>query len=38
MAKAQGNISLAARMSGKERSRLGKLVKKYGIVRDAFHG
>ncbi len=38
LAKAQGNISLAARMSGKERSRLGKLVKKYGIARSAFHG
>jgi two-component system response regulator GlrR len=38
LAKAQGNISLAARMSGKERSRLGKLVKKYGISRGAFNG
>ena len=37
LAKAQGNISLAARMSGKERSRLGKLVKKYGIARGVFH-
>ena len=36
LAKAQGNISLAARMSGKERSRLGKLVKKYGLDREYF--
>jgi len=27
----RGNISLAARLAGKDRSRLGKLVKKYGI-------
>jgi DNA-binding NtrC family response regulator len=32
----RGNISLAARLSGKERSRLGKLVKKYGLRRVAF--
>jgi len=38
LAKAQGNISLASRMSGKERSRLGKLVKKYGLARGAFIG
>ncbi len=31
-----GNISHAARISGKERSRLGKLVKKYGLERIAF--
>jgi DNA-binding NtrC family response regulator len=31
-----GNISQAARISGKERSRLGKLVKKYGLERMAF--
>src|SRR5262249_5254341 len=27
-----GNISQAARISGKERSRLGKMVKKYGLA------
>jgi DNA-binding NtrC family response regulator len=31
-----GNISLAARLAGKERSRLGKLVKKYGLDRQRF--
>ena len=31
-----GNISQAARISGKERSRLGKLAKKYGIVHSSF--
>ena len=31
-----GNISQAARISGKERSHLGKLVKKYGLERAAF--
>lgn len=31
-----GNISQAARISGKERSRLGKLMKKYGLERMAF--
>jgi two-component system, NtrC family, response regulator GlrR len=30
------DISLAARMSGKERSRLGKLAKKYGLERNLF--
>ena len=30
---AHGNLSLAARMAGKERSRFGKLVKKYGLQR-----
>ena len=34
--RAHGNISLAARISGKERSRLGKLVKKYGLERELF--
>jgi DNA-binding NtrC family response regulator len=34
--RAHGNISLASRMSGKERSRLGKLVKKYGLERELF--
>jgi DNA-binding NtrC family response regulator len=36
LARTRGNISLAARVSGKERSRLGKLVKKYGIERTSF--
>ena len=31
-----GNISHAARIAGKERSRLGKLVKKYGLDRERF--
>jgi DNA-binding NtrC family response regulator len=31
-----GNISQAARLSGKERSRLGKLAKKYGIAHNSF--
>ncbi len=33
-----GNISQAARISGKERSRLGKMVKKYGLERAGFAG
>ena len=33
LARTNGNISLAARLSGKERSRLGKLVKKHGLER-----
>ncbi len=32
----RGNISLAARISGKERSRLAKLVKKHGLQRESF--
>jgi DNA-binding NtrC family response regulator len=36
LSRSRGNISLAARMSGKERSRLGKLVKKYGLERESF--
>jgi DNA-binding NtrC family response regulator len=32
----RGNISLAARLCGKERSRLGKLVKKHGLERMSF--
>ena len=36
LARAHGNISLASRISGKERSRLGKLVKKYGLDRELF--
>jgi DNA-binding NtrC family response regulator len=36
LARTQGNISLAARLSGKERSRLCKMVKKYGLERERF--
>lgn len=36
LSRTQGNISQAARIAGKERSRLGKLVKKYGMERDTF--
>jgi len=36
LSRTRGNISQAARISGKERSRLGKLVKKYGLERMAF--
>ncbi len=36
LASTHGNLSLAARVSGKERSRLGRLVKKYGLVREQF--
>ena len=32
----RGNLSLAARLCGKERSRLGKLMKKYGLDRERF--
>jgi DNA-binding NtrC family response regulator len=38
LVRTQGNISQAARISGKERSRLGKMVKKYGLERAAFAG
>ena len=38
LARTRGNISQAARISGKERSRLGKLVKKYGLERTSFVG
>src|SRR5262249_52459210 len=31
LARTRGNLSLAARLSGKERSRLGKLVRKHGL-------
>jgi transcriptional regulator with GAF, ATPase, and Fis domain len=31
-----GNLTLAARMSGKDRSRLGKLIRKYGLTRSQF--
>jgi DNA-binding NtrC family response regulator len=36
LSRTRGNISRAARISGKERSRLGKLVKKYGLERTSF--
>ena len=36
LSRTRGNISLAARLSGKERSRLCKLVKKYGLQREHF--
>ena len=34
--RSHGNVSLAARLSGKERSRFGKLLKKYALNRGAF--
>jgi DNA-binding NtrC family response regulator len=36
LARSQGNLSLAARVAGKERSRLGRLLKKYGLTRQSF--
>lgn len=36
MVQTQGNVSLAAKQAGKERRALGKLLKKYGIERQAF--
>ncbi len=36
LSRTRGNISLAARISGKERSRLAKLVKKHGLQRESF--
>jgi DNA-binding NtrC family response regulator len=36
LARTGGNISQASRICGKERSRFGKLVKKYGLERTAF--
>jgi DNA-binding NtrC family response regulator len=38
LVRTQGNISMAARLSGKERSRLCKLIKKYGLDRASFAG
>jgi two-component system, NtrC family, response regulator GlrR len=36
LARSHGNLSEAARVAGKERSRFGRLVKKYGLAREAF--
>jgi len=36
LSRTRGNISLAARISGKEGSRLAKLVKKHGLRRKTF--
>jgi DNA-binding NtrC family response regulator len=36
LAKTRGNISLAARISGKDRSALNKLVRKYGLAGEQF--
>ena len=36
LARARGNLSLAARLSGKERSRLCKMIKKHGLDRKHF--
>jgi DNA-binding NtrC family response regulator len=36
LGRSRGNVSLAARISGKERSRLTKLMKKHGIVRSQY--
>ncbi|MGG5820897.1 sigma 54-interacting transcriptional regulator [Falsiroseomonas sp. HW251] len=38
LTRTRGNVSEAARLSGKERSRLGRLLKKHGLARDAFLG
>jgi len=37
LAHTHGNLSEAARLAGKDRSRFGRLVKKYGLERAAFH-
>ena len=36
LSQTQGNVSLAADLSGKERSALGKLIKKHGLARGEF--
>ena len=36
LVRAKGNLSLAARLAGKERSRFGRLVKKHGLRRTMF--
>ena len=36
LTQAKGNLSLAARLAGKESSRFGRLVKKYNLQRAAF--
>jgi DNA-binding NtrC family response regulator len=38
LARTRGNVSLAARLCGKERSRLGKLMRKHGLQRSLFSG
>jgi DNA-binding NtrC family response regulator len=38
LTRARGNVSLAARLAGKERSRLGRLVRKYSLSTTAFKG
>lgn len=38
LARTSGNVSLAARLCGKERSRLTKLIKKHGLQREYFVG
>lgn len=38
LARTSGNVSLAARLCGKERSRLTKLIKKHGLQREYFLG
>jgi DNA-binding NtrC family response regulator len=36
LSRSEGNLSLAARLSGKDRSDLGKLLKKHGLERERF--